>query len=221
MQRADWLSWAQMPSLPRGDDKPDLPEMAPMLRRRLERLGRMGLQVAYRVQPANDPCPTVFASRHGNVQHSLDLLQALAREGAVSPTQFSMSVHNAIGALYSIARGDTHSYTAVAGGRSTIEAAFVEAAGLLAEGAPQAMVVVYDEPLPALYERFRDEPESPYAWACRLAPGALSLSWSNQTAVPAPGLLPHGLEVLQFLLGTAPALDFAAADGSWHWRRHG
>jgi len=217
-----WTSWAAGPCpLPAGEDRPDLPEVAPMMRRRLDRLGRMALQVAYRSQAsAATPCPIIYASRHGSVHSSVEMLAALAAQQPLSPTVFSMSVHNAIGALYSIARGDPQLYTAVAAGRSTVEAAFVEAGALLAEGVPEVMVVVYDEPLPALFASFGDEPQAPYAWACRLGPGPMQLRWHEEAGAATPEDLPHGLSVLRFLLGDAPQLDFADGQRGWQWRRH-
>ncbi|AXQ31706.1 3-oxoacyl-ACP synthase [Solimonas sp. K1W22B-7] len=220
-QNAAWVDWAAgAAALPAGDDKPELAELAPMARRRLDRLGRMALQVAYRVQADRAAgCPIVYASRHGSVHSSVDMLAALAAHEPLSPTVFSMSVHNAVGALYSIARGDTAPYTAVAAGRSTVEAAFVEAAGLMADGAPEVMVVVYDEPLPTVFASFGDEPEAPYAWACRLGPGVLRLQWQADAVEASREDLPHGLAVLRFLIGGAAQLDFSDGQRSWQWCR--
>jgi hypothetical protein len=54
---------------------------------------------------ADSDVPLVFASRHGDVARSMDLLGALVSDQPLSPTGFGLSVHNAIAALYSIARG--------------------------------------------------------------------------------------------------------------------
>ena len=131
-----------------------------------------------------------------------------------------MSVHNAVGASYSIARADPTAQCALAGGPATIEAAFCEAAGLLADGAAEVMVVAYDLPLPELYAPYRDEPEAPYAWACRLRRGALALSCSaDRGAAIAPGRLPHGLEVLRFLIGACDELVLTTGLTRWRWHR--
>jgi hypothetical protein len=50
--QAAWLAWAHDVCLPRGDDVPVLSEMPAMPRRRLERVGRLALQVAYWCQTA-------------------------------------------------------------------------------------------------------------------------------------------------------------------------
>lgn len=221
-----WADWARAPWLPAGEGVPALAEMPAMQRRRLERLGRMALQVAWQVQPeAGDAVPLVFASRHGDITRTFGMLQGLARAEPLSPTHFGLSTHNAIVAQYSIARGFGGNYLAVAGGMESAEAAVTEALGLLADGAPEVIVVQGDDLVPADYAGYRDEPEAPYAWAWRLrraGPGeaALSLSASGQGAPAAPGeaTLPHGLEVLRWFLGEAPAL--LAPRSGRRWERH-
>lgn len=112
-----------------------------MQRRRIERIGRMAMQAAYWCSSTTAGVPLVFASRHGDVQRSYELLRQLASEEPMSPTQFGLSAHNAIAALYSIVHGERGSYLALAAGRATAEAALVEVAGLLAEGADEVQLV--------------------------------------------------------------------------------
>ncbi len=226
--REDWQRWAQAPWLPSGEDTPALSEVPAMQRRRIERLGRMAIQTACWCEQPDEggQVPLVFASRHGDVARSMELLDTLSADEAMSPTAFGLSVHNAIAALYSIARGHRGNYLALAGGRSTVETACVEAFGLLADGAPEVRLVVYESPLPAVYASFADEPDPYFAWCWRLGradrPGTrLSLGWDAATADSPPGLLPHGLEAMRYLLSDAPALHFAADGQQWTWQRHG
>ncbi|MEY2840859.1 MAG: hypothetical protein RJB60_3158, partial [Pseudomonadota bacterium] len=48
----------------------------------------------------------VFASRYGDATRSLAMLGDLVNQQALSPSSFALSVHNAVAAIYSIARGD-------------------------------------------------------------------------------------------------------------------
>lgn len=236
-RREDWLSWAQAPFLPHGDDTPTLAEVPAMQRRRIDRLGRMAIQTAYWCQPPEGAqVPLVFASRHGDVACSVGLLETLADEQPLSPTAFGLSVHNAIAALYSIIRGERGNYLALAAGTSTPEAAMVEAAGLLADGAPEVLVVCYEGALPAIYAGFADEPDPFHAWCWRLrrtgqGGRTIRLDWEAPPAAAlneasSPGL-PHGLEVLRFLLAGQPCLrqtrDAATGavlpQGRWVWRQ--
>lgn len=236
-----WRQWARQPVLPQGEVRPDLAHIPPIARRRLGPLARCAVVPADTVaaQAALADLPVVWASRYGDAEKSLALLQAQALGEAVSPTAFGLAVHNGIGAQHSILRGMRANALCVASTDCAPEAGMVEALGLLHEGAPQVMLVCYDAPLPAPYDCFHTEPQVIFAWAVLLqwaAPGESGFLLSRQpgmdAAQPEPARaphLPHGLQVLQFLLhdGQAslagpqrPAQRRGA--GGWRWERaHG
>lgn len=218
--QAAWQRWLAQPQALVGEEKPALPEMPPMARRRIDRLGRMALQVAYWCQTETGS-PIIFASQHGDTIRSAELLQALARGEPISPAGFSVSVHNAIGAQYSIARRDASNYLAVAAGPATVEAAFCEAAGLLADGHQTVLVVVYDEPLPEVYHNYADPQALPFAWACQLAAGhTIELDNNPARQTTTESALPHPLAILRLLvLGGAPLQAHWGA-AHWQWSHH-
>ena len=197
-----------------------------MMRRRMTAVGRMALQASWDCQSDDVGMPTVFASRYGDVGRSLALLEDMARDAPVSPTGFSLSVHNAIAAMYSIARADRGNAICVAAGRATAAAGLVEAAGLLADGAPEVMLVCYDEALPAAYADFRDEPPCAWAWALRVAhPRAADRTLSLRAGAigeseASPASLPASLEVFRhFLVGNGSLVQHI--DGRrWEWQCH-
>ena len=222
-----WRAWAVAPWLPTGEETPALAEVPAMQRRRIERLGRMAVQTAFWCQRAEESgVPLIFASRHGDVARSMELLEALATEQPPSPTTFGLSVHNAIAALYSILRRERGNYIALAGGMATVEVACIEALALLADGTPEVMLVVYDAPLPTIYADFADEPDAGFAWCWRITPcddasPALRLAWDEENTNQASALtaLPHGLEVLHFLLSGETSWRWQGDGMTWHWQR--
>lgn len=231
---AEWQAWARAPWVPSGSDVPPLAEMPPMQRRRVDRLGRMALQVAWQCHPDADPAvPLVFATRHGDLSRTYAMLGELASGEPLSPTHFGLSTHNAIAAQYSITRVLTGNYTVVAAAAESAEAAVTEAVALLAAGEPSVLVVVYDGYTPDDYAAYRDEPEGEYAWAWRLVPeraglpvlelqpstdGGAAPSSADAAAMP-PAALPHGLDVLRFFL--AGDADLRAPVSGRRWIRHG
>ena len=225
---SQWLQWASSPGLPAGEGQPALGEMPAMLRRRLGPLGRMAATVAYHCQPSSG-IPVVFASRYGDADRSLGLLRAFSVGAPVSPADFALSVHNAIGAVYSIARRDTGNFSSIAAGPASAAAAVVESAGLLQDGAPEVLVVCYDASLPGDYSAFADEAPAVYAWAWRVtAPEAgqphLSLSCdaaNDEERTPDAHDLPFGLDVFRFSLSTDRVLQRDCANMRWKWSRHG
>src|ERR1700752_613779 len=145
--REDWLAWANGHRSIGRDREPAVHAMAPLLRRRAGFLSKMALEVAYRCLGERIDVPTIFCSRHGEAARSVDLLLDLAKGVPLSPTSFGLSVHNATGGLFSIARHDHANNIGLAGGKTTIENAVIEACGLLAEGEPAVLLVAYDCPL--------------------------------------------------------------------------
>jgi Beta-ketoacyl synthase, N-terminal domain len=223
--REAWLAWANGDHAIGDGVEPPVRPMPPMLRRRAGFLGKMALEVAYRCLGQRIDVPTIFSSRHGESSRSVELLSDLAKGTPLSPTSFGLSVHNATGGLFSIARGDHASNIALAAGRSSVEHAVIEACGLLADGAPAVLLVVYDCPLPAVYARFQDCNEQPYAWAWLMQPPgdeAVSVTWSDasEDGSPNPTRLPPGLEVLRFYLRQDASLERICDRRRWVWTRH-
>ena len=216
-----WSQWAAAPWLPEGEPQVALAAVAPMLRRRFAPLGRLAAQAAIDLAgeaalPADADLgdnPTVYASRYGETGRCLELLADQARGNALSPTAFGLSVHNAVGAMIALTRGDRRNSSAIAAGRATAAAGVVEAVGLLDDGARSASLIVYDAPLPAGYACFEDEPSAHFAWAWRLrrpraGERALHLDWqaaSTDDEVLHPHL-PASLQALWFGLSDAPEL---------------
>ena len=221
-----WSQWAAAPWLPEGEPQVALAAVAPMLRRRFAPLGRLAAQAALDLAgeagtPSTTPDaeanlndnPTVYASRYGETGRCLELLADQARGSALSPTAFGLSVHNAIGAMIALTRGDRRNSTAIAAGRATAAAGVVEAVGLLDDGAASASLIVYDAPLPDGYACFEDEPSAHFAWAWRLrrpraGERALHLDWqaASADATALHPQLPASLQALWFGLSDAPGL---------------
>ncbi len=218
-----WRAWALAPPVaPRGTDLPPLTEVPAMARRRIEKLGRLAFQVAAWCEGDARGLPLVFASRHGEPGRGVELLTMLAKGEVLSPTSFALSVHNAIGAQYSIIRQDPANLTAVSNGIFTLEAGLIEAATLLTES-PEVMLVVYDSSPPPLYAHFWDEPSADFAFAWRLTGGTDFSLESTQPAASEPLELdlPRALSVLRFVLGAEPSLEWADQAAGWRWSRGG
>lgn len=195
-----------------------------MMRRRLEPLGRMALQVGYWAWETATG-PVIFASRYGEIGRSVELLRQVAQDEPISPTGFSMSVHNAIGALHSIARGVPTAYTAIAAGSETVEAAFTEAMSLMADGEDSVSLVYYDEALPDLYAPLVEHAEFSRAWACQLrrtqgAGLSLSATLADPRAQACPSAWSADLAALRFLISDDASHERVVGRRAWQWRRH-
>jgi hypothetical protein len=204
--------------------QPKLDVVPLMMRRRAGRLARIGLHVA--LSCTGNPMPAVFCSRHGEIHRSVELLSALAQGEAMSPTSFGLSVHNAIGGLYSIIYSSHEPVTAISGGAESVGFGLLEASGMLAAGADNVLFVVYDEPLPEPYKIFRDEVEHEFGWAWLMVPPEAeyySLTWekleiSGKATCPEE---PLGLRLMRVFLCGSREETLPSRGCVWHWKRHG
>jgi hypothetical protein len=232
LSQKEWLQWAEAPVRPIGRTEVGLPHVPPMSRRRLGHLAKMAVYVADTVLPPEwtADIPVVWASRYGDAEKALALLKTQALDEPMSPTAFGLSVHNGIGAQHSILRGMRANAVCVASLHGAPEAGMVEAAGLLHDGAPEVLVVCYDEPLPADYAGFHDEPVAEYAWGVLLTPlgsnepgfalQAMEPTQQNEAHDAISSTLSHGLDVLHFLLQPQRKnLVHPHASGQWMWER--
>lgn len=212
-------AWHQAPSrLVDAGQQPDVSALPAMQRRRLSRLARMAFHVAWPLSEAHPQLPMVFASRHGETPRTLTILTDLAHGEPLSPTQFSLSVHNAIIGLWSIQRGDHSEMTAIAGAGDGLENAVLEACGMLHDGAPAVLLVIAEETPPELYAPFIDDVPFPYAVGLLLTPGddwQLQLSRANG----ASSEWPHALNLVRALCSDQPTLQHHWKSRQWTWLR--
>lgn len=214
----DWARWSDAPWLPDCPEaQPDVAFLPAMQRRRLSRLARMTFAVAWPLAEGRAPMPLVFVSRHGETPRNFELLSDLAREQALSPTQFSLSVHNAIIGLWSIMRSDPSEMTALAATRDGLEQGMLEASLLLAEGHPQVLLVVAEDAQPEPYRPWIDDAPFPHALALRLTAGRdWSLSRQDADAEQPQQAWPPALQLVTALSGRRQA----APGRRWLWQKN-
>ncbi len=198
--------------------EPDVAFVERMQRRRLSPLARAFFHCAHRAQP---PAGTrvVFASRHGEAERTLAVLRDLAAGMEVSPTLFSLSVHNAVPGLWSILGGSRAAVTAVAGGPETFAWGLLDALAMYRAGPAAPVLFVHaDVPLPEPW--VRSAPRGlPHALALLVGePAVRTLVLVREPGSGGPDPDPpqalHGLKALR--RGAAP--PWAGPDGTWGWQ---
>ena len=217
---ADWQAWSQQPSvLAASNAAPDVSFLPAMQRRRLSRLARMAFSVGWPLAQGHEALPLVFASRHGETPRTLDILSDLAASQPLSPTQFSLSVHNAVIGLWSIMRGETSEMTAIAAAGDGLEHGLIEACALLNEGAPAVLLIITEEQPPHAYAQWIDDVPFPYAVGLLLTPGT---QWQVSLASTTTGIekapWPHSLNLLRHLFDGQASFQHAWKDRVWNWQ---
>ncbi|MFL6592198.1 MAG: beta-ketoacyl synthase chain length factor [Luteimonas sp.] len=139
-------------ALPDGAPSRPSPQLlAPNERRRAPDSVAVALEVALAACAAagRDPAslPSVFASMHGDLAITDYMCSTLASDpGAVSPTRFHNSVHNAAAGYWTIGAGCVAPTTAVSSFDATFAQGLIEALVQLRAGASAVLLVAYDAP---------------------------------------------------------------------------
>lgn len=132
------------------------------MRRRLTSLGRRAIAMLYASVASldNKDITWVLASRHGDTDRMANLLTGLSQKELLSPTDFSMSVHNAIIGMFSIATGNTQMQTSLSGGALSFETGLLEALALQKDKNSTVGYIYYDAPLTPHYNSIFKNNES-------------------------------------------------------------
>lgn len=196
-----------------------------LLRRRVSAIGQSALRAAFQTRGPAAP-RFVFCSRHGEFDRTHSLLQSIARNEPVSPADFSLSVHNALAGLLSIALRNASGHTAIAAGEDSLGYGLLEAATCLTESPGEKVLVVYfDAPLPDIYADVVDDAPASLALALLLAPGAGRAGDVVMSYEPGRGMEKSACpdryagEIVAFLGGGSDALRIAGRQMTWRWAR--
>jgi beta-ketoacyl synthase-like protein len=202
-----------------------LARIPPMLKRRLSPLARTVFCAAIQCMTEQDCIPTVFSSSHGELAKSFAMLEQIEAGEDISPTMFSLSVHNAIAGMFSIVFHNQMQTTVVAPGEDGLAPAFIEALGLLNEGADEVLLIFYDEPLVPFYpaEPFKLTTDTRLALALKLTQRGqgeyIQLTKTNLVAqgVEQPLQVPLFAD---FLNTNQRVLEFNTPRHGWCWRKY-
>ncbi|MGZ5007440.1 MAG: beta-ketoacyl synthase chain length factor [Methylobacter sp.] len=220
--REDWLpSTAVVPA-----EKAPIPANVPkILQRRLSPLARAVFNAAEGCFDNAKSLSIIFSSSHGEVNKSLEMLKSIQKGEDVSPTAFSLSVHNAISGLFSMVHDYHQEMTVLAPGLDGIAPAFIEALGLLREGrADEVLIVLYDEPLSDFYPSLPFALNAPAicALALRISLTGTGLALRfNRSSVPRNDG-EHALQIVSFLKLLATdqqSLLLGNHRHSWEWHK--
>ncbi|MHC8494960.1 beta-ketoacyl synthase chain length factor [Thalassospira sp. SM2505] len=155
-------------------EQSDLAKLAqsikPAWRRRLDLFGRAAAEVLAHTLAGTDNPRIVFCSRHGNIERTVKLLHQVATDEALSPADFSMSVHNAFIGVASINWSITASHTAISAGDDTLIAAMTETLAQLATDPRPVVLCFVDLPLPDIYQDHIEQSDTGMALAIRFDP---------------------------------------------------
>ncbi|NLR76108.1 beta-ketoacyl synthase chain length factor [Leeia aquatica] len=195
-------------------------EIEPMLRRRLSPLARGASWAAAQCWGGLSSVELVYASRHGELKRTVEVVQGLLKGEAASPTQFSLSVLNALPGILSISRQDTSAITAVSAGAETLGWGLLEAC-IRNERSPSRPILFLfaEEPAPQPFAAQKADPATPCGLAVLLGGGdgaRLQLTFDASVCEDSPLPAAQVDACLTALQGKGAA-TWTGQRGSWTW----
>lgn len=166
-------------------DTPDISFISARNRRRLSTMAKAVLYCAERCCAGVQSPHIVFASRHGEVSRTMEMLADIVRGDEISPTDFSLSVHNATAGILSISKENRSPATALAAGDDSFGWGLVEAYMTWKNNPNAKVLYMYcDDHLPEILSGFEEKGECLHAVALLIgAPCSFSVDLDWQGAV--------------------------------------
>lgn len=93
----------------------------------------------------------VFLSEHGELERSHKILESITCNSNISPTDFSMSVHNVAAGLSTILSKKNIEVSSISAGKNGLLQALYEVIVLLESGADNVLLVAFDGAIPQFY----------------------------------------------------------------------
>ncbi|MBP4041436.1 beta-ketoacyl synthase chain length factor [Aeromonas sp. SrichE-2G] len=218
VDEAAWQAWAQQGRWPVEPPFPATPLLPMMMARRLSQGSRLAVQVGLSLLASHPVDYAIFASRHGELTRSMTLLQALADRQALSPTDFSMSVHNTAAGLCSIQGKAAIPMTSLAAGESSLMAGLTEAVAALQAGARKVLLVAFEGPVPGFHRPWLGSEAPPHALGLVLEAGDQWRCEGVRPAVDAARPLPQSLAFWRALLRDERTLTLGDDRQEWTWQ---
>ncbi|EIC83206.1 beta-ketoacyl synthase chain length factor [Serratia sp. M24T3] len=214
-----WLRWAFLPEKSRFCGEIEKSQRIPMMSsRRMSLVSRLAVDTSLALLERHQIDRAVFTSRHGELERTYKILQTLAQEQQVSPTDFSMSVHNTAAGWVTITAKNTLPVTSLAAGKDSFQQGMIEARAMLSvKEVNKVLLVDFDGIVPKPYDYMSSTSYSPYCIALVLSLGEqFSCQRIAETQVDD---LPQSLSFIRHYLQNDSAFCISAGSGQWLWNR--
>ncbi|WP_406020232.1 beta-ketoacyl synthase chain length factor [Succinivibrio sp.] len=150
------------------------PKFIPMMTaRRLSDGCKLAVDAAMELTLENSIDAVIFSSASGELEHNYKVLKSTVQKTDVSPTDFSMSVHNAAVGNYTILSKRKIPSSSVSAGIDSFVMALTDAYAMIKTGAKNVLICDYDVTIPEFFKVYLDVayPTYPHALALLISSG--------------------------------------------------
>ncbi|HDK6715703.1 TPA: beta-ketoacyl synthase chain length factor [Klebsiella quasipneumoniae] len=216
-----WRQWSRHPcAIDPTAPQAKLSELPMMTARRLSSGSKLAVECGLSLLRRHAIDAVLYTSRHGELERNFRLLQALATEQPLSPTDFALSVHNSAVGNLTIAGESPIASSSLSAGRDTFQQGLCEAIGLLQAGYRRVLMVDFDGQLPEFYHTSLPPqmPRWPYAVALVIEAG-VALQCATSHGVSDEPQLAQSLQFLRHYLSDARQFTIPGERVQWQWSR--
>ena len=221
-EASQWRDWARQPyAISPDEPQAKLTELPMMTARRLCSGSKLAVECGLAMLRRHRIDAVLFSSRHGELERNYRILQALACDEDVSPTDFALSVHNSAVGNLTIAAKQPVVSSSLSAGMDTFQQGLCEVVCLLQAGYQRVLMVDFDGLLPTFYHPSLPPQMPTWAWAVALvfeAGDALHCTTQSGSEGEEPPL-PQSLQFLQHYLNDAAEFAIAGENVQWRWSR--
>jgi hypothetical protein len=148
-------AWANGESVLPVDYELPKPQYYPKAQlRRLSPFSKVALHTLDMPSALSDNLPLIFSSQHGDLAKTVQLIKDAALGDELSPTQFTLSVHNATTGLFGIATHNSAPTTTISAGHNTFVEGLIEASMQCTQEKTAVIYSYCDFDVPEEYSEF-------------------------------------------------------------------
>ncbi|NUF48716.1 beta-ketoacyl synthase chain length factor [Gilliamella sp. ESL0250] len=148
----EWALWSQQSKHDWGLPLPKLNKLPMMQARRMSISSRLAVEVGLELVNNNSVDLAIFTSRHGELERTYKILSMLSQNNEISPTDFSLSVHNTAAGLLTIIANQTFPITSLSAHNDSFQQGLIEALSLLNQKNKKVLLIDFDGIVPAPYQ---------------------------------------------------------------------
>ena len=212
---ASWQQWRQDGCWPEAASLPVTPLIPAMTARRMSHSARLAVQLALQLLARWQPRHLICVSRHGELARTFTLLQKLIQQQPLSPTDFSMSVHNTVAGLTTIVGQQPLPASSLAAGVDSFQAGLLEACATLRAASGPVLLLYFEGALPDFYQPWVSATEPAHAIGMVLEVGEQWRYSGLETQAASP--LNQGLTFWRGYLQGAQHVCLPGARGGHGW----
>lgn len=150
---------------------PATPNIPMMQSRRMSIATKLASELYLNIAKETSFDYAIFLSAHGEIERSFKILQQILQDKLISPTDFSMSVHNVTSGITGIMNKNNCETTSIAASFDGFITVFYEILSALQQGKKRILLIANDGEMPEFYQSYGATKNSAYAVALIIEQG--------------------------------------------------